>query len=422
MLFFLVFVFLLFFWFFGFRIFFVFMVFLVLNEPLPPPPPPPPPNRSVDALDRTPRGRALYPPDVIQLNNAASSIGLAFIASMISYLVCNKRRQSLSSLRIARALNDRGTADAQRFEDLLRRSLPAWAIEAFLGRVEMAAPARGVRSESSGIGIGIGIGNVNGNGNVNGTGKPKGSGNPKNISGGSGTSSGSINNKLLPVSEADLDATAMGMMLPGAAVGEPAAASGGGTRSRSGTVPEPDDTNDNNGNNGWGMSKVISREFPRAVCFQSDIVGFTQLSSKMSAVQVLRMIQDVATALDACAARHGVDKIGTVGDAYLAYRASGAPTADLCAVLAFAADAIAAVARLPSGVEIRIGVGTGPLSSGVLGTKMPMFRAWGEALHRAAALEAAGRPSRINVSSTTRAAAEAAGPARVKPAVLQHLI
>ncbi len=142
------------------------------------------------------------------------------------------------------------------------------------------------------------------------------------------------------------------------------------------------------------------------VCF-SDFVGFTLSSEKLPAETLINALNEYFTAFDEIIGRYGLEKLKTIGDAYMF--AGGLPNLRpshaVDAVLA-ALEMAAAVNRLTrpdQGVnwKIRLGLYSGPVVSGVVGVRKFAFDIWGSTVNFAARMESAGQPGRVNLSETT---------------------
>ena len=141
----------------------------------------------------------------------------------------------------------------------------------------------------------------------------------------------------------------------------------------------------------------------------ADLVGFTPLARTLSPRELVRLLDRVFRAFDALAERHGLEKIKTVGDAYLAaaglYRRNGKPAAD-AARMALAQQRVieAIAARTGLALDLRVGLHTGPVVAGVLGSKRYAFDIWGDAVNVASRLQTAAPPGGILVSTAARRA------------------
>lgn len=139
-----------------------------------------------------------------------------------------------------------------------------------------------------------------------------------------------------------------------------------------------------------------------------DIVGFTALSGTVDAEHLVRRLDDVFGMMDACAKKHGVEKIKTIGDAYMAV--AGAPEhqpdhADRA--IRFALDVLDAIKRDHGDphIDVRIGIHTGPVIAGVLGTWKFGYDVWGQTVNVASRLEQKASPGTALISAATLRAA-----------------
>lgn len=125
-----------------------------------------------------------------------------------------------------------------------------------------------------------------------------------------------------------------------------------------------------------------------------DIVGFTRFCAGRGPEQVLTMLSTLFSTFDRLALLHGVEKIKTMGDAYLAVRQD-----DLHAVLCMAQDCVHAMGPYRRmGLDIRCGVHVGPAIAGVIGLTRYLYDVWGDAVNIASRMESTGLPGRIQVS------------------------
>jgi len=155
--------------------------------------------------------------------------------------------------------------------------------------------------------------------------------------------------------------------------------------------------------------RVQPRYFQTATILFTDFKGFTLLAEKMEPAALIGLLDQYFATFDEIVARHGLEKLKTVGDAYMAV--AGVPTPnrrhaiDAClAALEIQASvaktkALREKMRLPA-LEMRIGLHSGPVMSGVVGKNKFTFDVWGDAVNTAALMEANGAPGRINVSET----------------------
>jgi len=150
----------------------------------------------------------------------------------------------------------------------------------------------------------------------------------------------------------------------------------------------------------------IADGFAEVTILFADIVGFTDLSARLSPAEVVAMLNRLFTAFDDLAEKHGLEKIKTIGDAYMVV--GGLPEArpdHAEAVVAMALgmrDAVAAVAKQTGySLKVRIGANSGPVVAGVIGKKKFAYDLWGDAVNTASRMESHGLPGEIQVTEAT---------------------
>lgn len=153
--------------------------------------------------------------------------------------------------------------------------------------------------------------------------------------------------------------------------------------------------------------KVRARKFDNLGVLFADIAGFTQFSSRLPPDALVLVLDEIFSTFDALVARHGVEKIKTIGDAYMVV--SDGDVGALCRVALDMRDALERYNRA-NGTEMamRIGIHAGPAVAGVLGVKRFLYDVWGDTVNVASRLESTGRPGCIHVSEVVvRQAGEA---------------
>ena len=151
---------------------------------------------------------------------------------------------------------------------------------------------------------------------------------------------------------------------------------------------------------------IIADRFDSVSVLFLDIVGFTPLSETLSAQQMVEWLNEVYSVFDALVQDHDVEKIRTIGDGYMVAAGVPFPRDDhASAITLLALDMKAHFATLPpvSGhrVSFRIGISSGPVVGGVIGTHKFQYDIWGDTVNTAARMESHGVPGRIHISAAT---------------------
>ena len=151
----------------------------------------------------------------------------------------------------------------------------------------------------------------------------------------------------------------------------------------------------------------IADGFAEVTVLFADIVGFTDLSARLSPAEVVAMLNRLFTAFDDLAEKHGLEKIKTIGDAYMVV--GGLPEARTDhaeAVIAMALgmrDAVAEVSKATGyDLKVRIGANSGPVVAGVIGKKKFAYDLWGDAVNTASRMESHGLPGEIQITASTQ--------------------
>lgn len=154
-----------------------------------------------------------------------------------------------------------------------------------------------------------------------------------------------------------------------------------------------------------GESLIVDRFDAVSVMF-ADIVGFTTVASKTSPETLVTMLNEVFSMFDKLAEQHGLEKIKTIGDAYMVVAGIPQPVADHATAIAhMALDMIAGIdayaKRTGTELSIRIGIHSGSVVAGVIGTKKFIYDLWGDTVNTASRMESSGLPGRIQVTEAT---------------------
>jgi class 3 adenylate cyclase len=152
--------------------------------------------------------------------------------------------------------------------------------------------------------------------------------------------------------------------------------------------------------------KTIAKKFSNATVLFTDIVGFTKMSDNMAAEEVVTMLNSLISKFDERAKREHIEKIKTIGDAYMAaVGLSEASNQDASTMIQFAQGLIQDVrdfnAQNNSNLQIRLGINTGNLVAGVIGKSKFIYDIWGDTVNVASRMESTGRPMKIHVTETT---------------------
>jgi class 3 adenylate cyclase len=176
--------------------------------------------------------------------------------------------------------------------------------------------------------------------------------------------------------------------------------------------------------------RTIADAYPDVTVLFADIVGFTSLSARLSAEDVVRVLDRLFARFDVLVAERGLDKIKTIGDAYMAAGGLTEPLSDHAArVVDLALAMIDVAAHEGAGIadlQLRVGVHSGPVVGGVIGHDKFAFDIWGETVNIASRLESHGVRGRVQVSARTWKGVEEAfeavprGPIRVRGYGLMH--
>ncbi|KAL9186812.1 hypothetical protein ACHAXT_010532 [Thalassiosira profunda] len=152
---------------------------------------------------------------------------------------------------------------------------------------------------------------------------------------------------------------------------------------------------------------VVDR-YPRVTIFFSDIVGYTRMSSEMTPIEVMDLLNALYSRFDALAKKHDVFKVETIGDAYVAVagapkRCSGPQAAEKMTL--FALDCLQTVKDFETDdgatIAIRVGLASGAVVAGVVGSSLPKYTLFGDTVNLAARMEQTSRKMKLQICHTT---------------------
>ncbi|MGC9502813.1 adenylate/guanylate cyclase domain-containing protein [Baaleninema sp.] len=151
---------------------------------------------------------------------------------------------------------------------------------------------------------------------------------------------------------------------------------------------------------------AIAESFDEVSILFADIVGFTPLSAQLTPIELVDLLNLMFSTFDRLAERFGLEKIKTIGDAYMVASGLPLPRPDHAEAIAdMALEMQAAVKRFHDEgghtFQIRVGVNTGVVVAGVIGTKKFIYDLWGDAVNVASRMESSGEPGRIQLTQAT---------------------
>jgi adenylate cyclase len=151
---------------------------------------------------------------------------------------------------------------------------------------------------------------------------------------------------------------------------------------------------------------VIADRFPEATILFSDLVGFTTLASRLSPSRVVELLNDLFSMFDHLAMQLGLEKIKTIGDAYMV--AAGLPQERSDHAIAIADMALGMIGvieeigrKLGEPLEIRVGVHSGEVVAGIIGSHKFIYDVWGDTVNIASRMESSGVPNQVHISAET---------------------
>lgn len=157
--------------------------------------------------------------------------------------------------------------------------------------------------------------------------------------------------------------------------------------------------------------EMIAEDFESASILFADVVGFTPLTAEMTPAEMVTLLNDIFSGFDALVEARGLEKIKTIGDAYMV--AAGVPlphpdhAREICDLALAMQEVLASSLFGGRRITFRIGINSGPVVAGIIGRKKFSYDLWGDSVNTASRMESAGSPGRIQTTDATRHLAEA---------------
>jgi guanylate cyclase len=151
---------------------------------------------------------------------------------------------------------------------------------------------------------------------------------------------------------------------------------------------------------------TIADQFSEASILFADVVDFTPMSDQLAPADVVGLLDHLFSHFDALADRYGLEKIKTIGDCYMVAAGVPTPRPDHARALVLMALEMSEAMRSSDevghlGLDLRIGINSGPVVAGVIGRKRFLYDLWGDAVNTASRMESQGTPGRIQITRAT---------------------
>jgi adenylate cyclase len=154
-------------------------------------------------------------------------------------------------------------------------------------------------------------------------------------------------------------------------------------------------------------TRTIADQFSSASIMFADVVDFTPIAERLPPTEVVALLDRLFSHFDDLAERYGLEKIKTIGDCYMVAAGVPIPRSDHARVLALMAldmqtamHSFDEIAHL--GLQLRIGINSGPVVAGVIGRKRFLYDLWGDAVNTASRMESHGTSGRIQITRATK--------------------
>jgi class 3 adenylate cyclase len=154
------------------------------------------------------------------------------------------------------------------------------------------------------------------------------------------------------------------------------------------------------------IESPIADQFEEVTILFADIVGFTAFASRVSPLELVNLLGNVFSAFDRLTEKYDLEKIKTIGDGYMVVGGLPIPQANNAEAIAnMALDMLPAITTFKTDtseeLKLRIGINTGPVVAGVIGSKKFSYDLWGDTVNLASRMEELGETGKIQVSELT---------------------
>ena len=158
--------------------------------------------------------------------------------------------------------------------------------------------------------------------------------------------------------------------------------------------------------------RTIAEQYDDASILFADVVDFTPMAAGMTPLSLVELLNDVFQCFDTLVEKYDLEKIKTIGDCYMVAAGVPSPRPDHARALALMALDMQSAMQSADGIghlglELRIGINSGPVVAGVIGRKRFLYDLWGDAVNTASRMESHGASGRIQITRATKELLEA---------------
>lgn len=155
--------------------------------------------------------------------------------------------------------------------------------------------------------------------------------------------------------------------------------------------------------------EMIAEEFDSTSILFADVAGFTPMSAEMTPAAIVALLNEIFTGFDDLVEERGLEKIKTIGDAYMVASGVPVPRSDhaevICDLALAMQEQVESSLHEGNPIRFRIGINSGPVVAGIIGRKKFSYDLWGDAVNTASRMESTGSAGRIQTTESTRSLA-----------------